>query len=162
MPIALFPSCERASPISNALVALESRSHRTEATAAFLRSLRVALAKCAGSSLKFCMIARGDADFYPRLGPTREWDTAAGHAILSAAGGIVTRSTERRSRTASPSNLRQSALRGLGATAAVAARTLRDKGLKQREIRERAGASALPPRGVPKRGHTLVTLSVKD
>ncbi len=44
-----------------------------------------------GSSLKFCYIARGDADFYPRLGPTKEWDTAAGQAILEAAGGSVTR-----------------------------------------------------------------------
>lgn len=77
-------------PDPNALVALESRSHRTEATAAFLARYNVARAKCAGSSLKFCMIARGEADFYPRLGPTREWDTAAGHAILSAAGGTVT------------------------------------------------------------------------
>jgi 3'(2'), 5'-bisphosphate nucleotidase len=43
----------------------------------------------AGSSLKFCLIARGDADVYPRLAPTMEWDTAAGHAILNAAGGCV-------------------------------------------------------------------------
>ena len=43
----------------------------------------------AGSSLKFCLIARGDADVYPRIAPTMEWDTAAGHAILNAAGGCV-------------------------------------------------------------------------
>jgi 3'(2'), 5'-bisphosphate nucleotidase len=43
-----------------------------------------------GSSLKFCVIAEGGADFYPRLGPTSEWDTAAGHAVLAAAGGRVT------------------------------------------------------------------------
>jgi 3'(2'), 5'-bisphosphate nucleotidase len=42
-----------------------------------------------GSSLKFCVLARGDADVYPRFGPTSEWDTAAGHAILEAAGGCV-------------------------------------------------------------------------
>lgn len=44
----------------------------------------------AGSSLKFCLIASGDADLYPRFGPTCEWDTGAGHAVLSAAGGLVT------------------------------------------------------------------------
>jgi 3'(2'), 5'-bisphosphate nucleotidase len=77
-------------PDPNALVALESRSHRTEATDAFLARYRVAHVKCVGSSLKFCLIARGEADFYARLGPTREWDTAAGHAILAAAGGTVT------------------------------------------------------------------------
>ena len=42
-----------------------------------------------GSSLKFCLLAAGEADLYPRLGPTMEWDTAAGHAVLSAAGGRV-------------------------------------------------------------------------
>ena len=45
----------------------------------------------AGSSLKFCRVAEGAADFYPRLGPTMEWDTAAGHAVLEAAGGVMTR-----------------------------------------------------------------------
>ena len=45
----------------------------------------------AGSSLKFCLLAAGEADFYPRLGRTMEWDTAAGHAILNAAGGAVVR-----------------------------------------------------------------------
>jgi 3'(2'), 5'-bisphosphate nucleotidase len=44
----------------------------------------------AGSALKFCVIAQGDADVYPRLAPTMEWDTAAGHAVLLAAGGRVT------------------------------------------------------------------------
>ena len=42
-----------------------------------------------GSSLKFCLVAAGEADLYPRLGPTMEWDTAAGHAVLAAAGGSV-------------------------------------------------------------------------
>jgi 3'(2'), 5'-bisphosphate nucleotidase len=46
--------------------------------------------KNAGSSLKFCLLAAGEADIYPRFGPTMEWDTAAGHAILRAAGGRVT------------------------------------------------------------------------
>ena len=45
----------------------------------------------AGSSLKFCLVAAGEADLYPRLGRTMEWDTAAGHAVLSAAGGQVDR-----------------------------------------------------------------------
>lgn len=44
----------------------------------------------AGSSLKFCLVAKGEADVYPRLGRTMEWDTAAGHAVLAAAGGRVT------------------------------------------------------------------------
>jgi len=77
-------------PDPNALVALESRSHRNKAAEDFFARFGVAHVKCAGSSLKFCMIARGEADFYARLGPTREWDTAAGHAVLTAAGGTVT------------------------------------------------------------------------
>jgi 3'(2'), 5'-bisphosphate nucleotidase len=77
-------------PDPKALIALESRSHRNVATEQFLARYQVAQVKYAGSSLKFCMIARGEADFYARLGPTREWDTAAGHAILLAAGGTVT------------------------------------------------------------------------
>ncbi|MCL4148758.1 UNVERIFIED_CONTAM: hypothetical protein GTU68_052236 [Idotea baltica] len=44
----------------------------------------------AGSSMKFCVVAEGNADIYPRFGPTMEWDIAAGHAILNAAGGSVT------------------------------------------------------------------------
>jgi 3'(2'), 5'-bisphosphate nucleotidase len=76
-------------PDVGALVALESRSHRTSATEAFLAGYAIAGSRRAGSSLKFCLIARGEADFYPRLGPTKEWDTAAGQAILAAAGGVV-------------------------------------------------------------------------
>jgi 3'(2'), 5'-bisphosphate nucleotidase len=77
-------------PDTGALIALESRSHRSEATEAFLARYHVASSKQVGSSLKFCLIARGDADFYVRNGPTKEWDTAAGQAILAAAGGSVT------------------------------------------------------------------------
>ncbi len=77
-------------PNADALTVLESRSHRTAETEAFLSRYPVAEVKRAGSSLKFCRIARGDADFYVRLGPTKEWDTAAGQAILEAAGGQVT------------------------------------------------------------------------
>ncbi len=76
-------------PQRDALVALESRSHRSAATDTFLKSLPITEVRAAGSSLKFCLIARGEADLYPRIGPTCEWDTAAGHAILNAAGGTV-------------------------------------------------------------------------
>jgi 3'(2'),5'-bisphosphate nucleotidase len=71
------------------LVALASRSHSDPATEAFLADLPVAERRSAGSSLKFCCIAEGEADVYPRFGQTMEWDTAAGDAVLRAAGGIV-------------------------------------------------------------------------
>lgn len=71
------------------LIALASRSHRDAETDAFLASRGVAEIRSAGSSLKFIVLARGEADLYPRFGRTMEWDTAAGHAVLSAAGGIV-------------------------------------------------------------------------
>jgi 3'(2'), 5'-bisphosphate nucleotidase len=77
-------------PDPSALVALASRSHSNAATEAFLGRYHIATRTNAGSSLKFCAIARGAADIYPRLGPTMEWDTAAGHAVLLAAGGAVT------------------------------------------------------------------------
>ena len=70
---------------------LSSRSHRSAETDAFLSKFRVARQDHLGSSLKFGIIAAGEADFYPRLGPTSAWDIAAGHAILAAAGGTVTR-----------------------------------------------------------------------
>jgi 3'(2'), 5'-bisphosphate nucleotidase len=66
-----------------------SRSHLDARTDAWVRRLPRHEQRAAGSSLKFCLIARGDADVYPRLAPTMEWDTAAGHAILTAAGGAV-------------------------------------------------------------------------
>lgn len=67
-----------------------SRSHGDEAAMnAFLAGQRIARLLPAGSSLKFCRIAEGAADLYPRLGPTMEWDTAAGQAVLEAAGGWV-------------------------------------------------------------------------
>jgi 3'(2'), 5'-bisphosphate nucleotidase len=69
--------------------AVASRSHLDPETERFLGRLPVSERRSAGSSLKFCLIACGDADVYPRLAPTMEWDTAAGHAILSAAGGHV-------------------------------------------------------------------------
>lgn len=77
-------------PDAAALVAFASRSHAAEATDAFLNRLRIKEKRTASSSLKFCLIARGEADLYARLGATSEWDTAAGQAILVAAGGSVT------------------------------------------------------------------------
>ena len=66
-----------------------SRSHRDMETEDFLKTIKVAKLVSAGSSLKFCLIAAGEADLYPRFGRTMEWDTAAGHAVLLAAGGKV-------------------------------------------------------------------------
>lgn len=68
---------------------LVSRSHATAATNAFKPTVAVADRRVVGSSLKFCLIAAGEADVYPRFGPTMEWDTAAGDAVLRAAGGVM-------------------------------------------------------------------------
>jgi len=70
-------------------VVVASRSHRDERTEAYLKCLKVKKIVSAGSSLKFCLLAAGEADLYPRFGRTMEWDTAAGHAVLAAAGGSV-------------------------------------------------------------------------
>lgn len=72
------------------LTVLCSRSHPDAGSEAFLAGHAIAERREAGSSLKFCRIAEGAADLYPRFGPTMEWDVAAGDAVLSAAGGIVT------------------------------------------------------------------------
>lgn len=71
------------------LIAIGSRSHGSEATQAYLAAYDVADFIAAGSSLKFCLLAEGKADIYPRMGRTMEWDTAAGDAVLRAAGGRV-------------------------------------------------------------------------
>lgn len=76
-------------PDNAALAIVASRSHMTEETSAFVAKVNAAELKNAGSSLKFCLLASGEADLYPRFGPTMEWDTAAGHAVLEAAGGMV-------------------------------------------------------------------------
>jgi 3'(2'),5'-bisphosphate nucleotidase len=76
-------------PAPDKFVALASRSHRDSETEAFLARIPVGDLTSAGSSLKFCVVAEGEADVYPRFGPTMEWDTAAGDAVLRAAGGIV-------------------------------------------------------------------------
>jgi len=81
----------RARPVPrDGLIAVASRSHRSPETDAFLANYPVGEFRSIGSSLKFCLLAAGQADLYPRLGPTMEWDTAAGHAVLAAAGGSVT------------------------------------------------------------------------
>jgi 3'(2'), 5'-bisphosphate nucleotidase len=74
------------------VIAVASRSHADAETQAFLDREGVAERISSGSSIKFCLLAEGKADLYPRFGPTMEWDTAAGHAVLLAAGGhVVTR-----------------------------------------------------------------------
>jgi 3'(2'), 5'-bisphosphate nucleotidase len=71
------------------LIAAVSRSHLDPRTAAFVAALPEAEQMTCGSSLKFCRLAEGAADVYPRLAPTSEWDIAAGHALLTASGGVI-------------------------------------------------------------------------
>jgi 3'(2'), 5'-bisphosphate nucleotidase len=71
------------------VTAVASRSHRTPETDAYLARYPIVDLVAVGSSLKFCLVAAGEADLYPRLGTTMEWDTAAGQAVLLAAGGQV-------------------------------------------------------------------------
>ncbi|MEA2759540.1 MAG: 3(2), 5-bisphosphate nucleotidase [Methylobacteriaceae bacterium] len=71
------------------IIALTSRSHLEAETEGLLSALPVGQRRAIGSSIKFCLIAEGLADFYPRFGPTMEWDVAAGEAVLRAAGGLV-------------------------------------------------------------------------
>lgn len=70
-------------------IVVTSRSHRDAKTDAYVAALPDADIRPSGSSLKFCLLADGSADVYPRFGPTSEWDTAAGHAVLLAAGGAM-------------------------------------------------------------------------
>ncbi len=78
-------------PQNGALMVVASKSHRDQATDDYIAQYAVKDMTSAGSSLKFCLVATGEADLYPRLGRTMEWDTAAGHAVLSGAGGRVVR-----------------------------------------------------------------------
>ncbi len=78
-------------PDNDALLVVASKSHRDQATDDYISKYVTADMKSAGSSLKFCLVATGEADIYPRLGRTMEWDTAAGHAVLKGAGGEVVR-----------------------------------------------------------------------
>ncbi|MDP6805247.1 MAG: 3'(2'),5'-bisphosphate nucleotidase CysQ [Rhodospirillales bacterium] len=82
------PISVRAEP-PDGMTAVVSRSHRTPAVDAFLAARPIKEAVSTGSSLKFCLLACGRADIYPRFGRTMEWDTAAGHAVLRFAGGNV-------------------------------------------------------------------------
>jgi 3'(2'), 5'-bisphosphate nucleotidase len=89
------PIAARPKP-ADGLIVLASRSHGSaDELERYLASEQIARRIAAGSSLKFCRIAEGLADLYPRFGRTMEWDTAAGHAVLVAAGGhVVTRDGE--------------------------------------------------------------------
>ena len=78
-------------PDNHALLFVASKSHRDQATDDYIAKYAKSNTKSAGSSLKFCLVATGEADIYPRLGRTMEWDTAAGHAVLAGAGGKVVR-----------------------------------------------------------------------
>jgi len=82
-PIAVRPRSEQ-------LIAVASKSHLNQATIDYLCEAAGGCDYVAiGSSLKFCIVAEGKADIYPRASPTSEWDTAAGHAVLLSAGGLV-------------------------------------------------------------------------
>jgi 3'(2'), 5'-bisphosphate nucleotidase len=85
-PIHTRPFPARGSP----WIAAVSRSHGDERTEAFIDARPGAIRRVLGSAVKFCRVAEGGADIYPRLAPTREWDVAAGHAVVTAAGGKVT------------------------------------------------------------------------
>jgi 3'(2'), 5'-bisphosphate nucleotidase len=85
----LPPDPIRARPPPGEPVVLVSRSHLDARTRAYLGGLPHARTNACGSAMKFCRIAEGSADLYPRLAPTHDWDVAAGHAIIEAAGGHV-------------------------------------------------------------------------
>ncbi len=86
----------RVCPPRHPLRIVGSRSHASPETAQYISQLGAHEMHGIGSSLKFCLLAAGEADLYPRFGPTSEWDTAAGQALLEAAGGQVTRLDGRR------------------------------------------------------------------
>jgi 3'-phosphoadenosine 5'-phosphosulfate (PAPS) 3'-phosphatase len=86
----LVPIRVRAVP-PEGLTVVGSRSHGSRETEDYVARHTVAAYRPAGSSLKFCLLAAGEADLYPRFGRTMEWDTAAGDAVLRAAGGVVRR-----------------------------------------------------------------------
>jgi 3'(2'), 5'-bisphosphate nucleotidase len=86
------PQCRiHTCPPQTPLRVVGSRSHTSPETASYLARLGPHVMTGMGSSLKFCLIAEGKADLYPRFGPTSEWDTAAGQALLETAGGHVNR-----------------------------------------------------------------------
>jgi 3'(2'), 5'-bisphosphate nucleotidase len=98
----------RTVPPHRPLRVVGSRSHASAQTAAYLTRLGPHVVSGVGSSLKFCLLADGQAELYPRFGPTSEWDTAAGQAVLEAAGGHVTRLDGHRLRY----NCRESVING--------------------------------------------------
>ena len=98
----------RTVPPRQPLRVVGSRSHASPQTAAYLTRLGPHVISGVGSSLKFCLLADGRAELYPRFGPTSEWDTAAGQALLEAAGGHVTRLDGHRLRY----NCRESVING--------------------------------------------------
>ena len=85
----MVPIKVRTADHDTGLTVVMSRSHPSPELEKYLQEIKVAKALPIGSSLKLCVVAEGKADLYPRLGPTMEWDTAAGHAIVEAAGGTV-------------------------------------------------------------------------
>jgi len=87
----VFKPIKTATGTSGPLSVVASKSHRDAATDEYIQKYDVGAFKAAGSSLKFCLVATGEAHLYPRLGRTMEWDTAAGHAVVLAAGGKVVR-----------------------------------------------------------------------
>ena len=89
--IGSFARISVSNPENSDLMVVASKSHRDQATEDYIGKYAVKDMKSAGSSLKFCLIATGEADIYPRVGRTMEWDTAAGHAVLNGAGGAVVR-----------------------------------------------------------------------
>lgn len=89
--IGQFTHLEVSVPDNDALLVVASKSHRDQATDDYIGKYSVKDSRSAGSSLKFCLVATGEADIYPRLGRTMEWDTAAGQAVLAGAGGKVVR-----------------------------------------------------------------------
>ena len=90
-PGATEPVGVNATPDNRGLMVVASKSHRDAATDNYIAQYGVRDMTSAGSSLKFCLVATGEADLYPRLGRTMEWDTAAGDAVLRGAGGEVVR-----------------------------------------------------------------------
>ncbi len=87
--VAPYPQRDSAGHFDPALRIIASRSHMNTATRAHIEQMQPHTLLRVGSSLKFCRIAEGEADYYPRLGPTNEWDTAAAQAVVEAAGGQV-------------------------------------------------------------------------
>ena len=94
--LGLIKKIKTASSDNTALKVVASKSHRDKKTDEYISKYQCKELVSAGSSLKFCLIAAGEADLYPRFGPTMEWDTAAGHAVLSAAGGVVLQAKDNR------------------------------------------------------------------